>query len=518
MERLELPITGMTCASCANRIERRLNKLDGVSASVNYATEKAAVEFDPGAVAPEQLVAAVEAAGYQAALPGGRAAGGGADETAPLRLRLIVSALLSVPVLLMSMIPALQFDNWQWLSLQLATPVVAVGRVAVPPRGLGEPQARHGDDGHAHQPRRARRRGCGRCTRCSSATPATNDMRMEFELHPQGRRRRRRDLPRDRVDRHDVHPRRPLLRGARQAPRRRRAAGAARARRQGRRRSSTPTATSAACRVEQLAVGDRFVVRPGEKVATDGIVEAGTSAVDQSLLTGESVPVEKAPGDEVAGATVNAGGRLVVRATKVGGDTALAQIARLVTDAQSGKAPVQRLADRISGVFVPIVIGLVDRHARLLDRRRRGHVVRVHRRRGRADHRLPVRARAGHADGAARRHRPRGAARPADQGPGDPRVHPQGRHDRARQDRHRHHGAHEPRRRRRRRERRSGRAAAARGRARGRLRASDRAGDRRVPRATRSARFRPSRASPTARASASRASSTATACRSAVPR
>ena len=155
----------------------------------------------------------------------------------------------------------------------------------------------------------------------------------------------------------------PLLRGARQAPRRRRAEGAAGARRQGRRRPRRATAREPRIPVEQLRVGQRFVVRPGEKVATDGVVEEGSSAVDMSMLTGESVPVEVAPGSEVAGATVNAGGRLVVRATKVGADTALAQIAKLVTDAQTGKAPVQRLADRVSGVFVP------DRHRRSRSRR-----------------------------------------------------------------------------------------------------------------------------------------------------
>ena len=221
----------------------------------------------------------------------------------------------------------------------------------------------------------------------------------------------------------DVHPRRPLLRGARQAPRRRRAEALLEL---GAKDVAVLDADGGERRVpvEQLAVGDRFVVRPGEKVATDGVVEEGTSAVDQSLLTGESVPVEKQPGDEVAGATVNAGGRLVVRATKVGADTALAQIARLVTDAQTGKAPVQRLADRISGVFVPIVIALAVATLGFWLGAGETADVRVHRRRRGADHRLPVRARAGHADRAAGRHRPRRPARPADQGPGGPRVHP----------------------------------------------------------------------------------------------
>ena len=167
----------MTCASCANRIERKLNKLDGVTATVNYATEKARVEYDPGAVAPEQLVGAVEAAGYQAALPSTEPASDGAaeapehDASAPLRHRLILSALLSLPVLLISMVPALQFDNWQWLALQPRDPGRAVGRLAVPPGRVGEPQARRRDDGHADLASVCSPPGCGRCTRCSSATP-----------------------------------------------------------------------------------------------------------------------------------------------------------------------------------------------------------------------------------------------------------------------------------------------------------------------------------------------------------
>ena len=200
----------------------------------------------------------------------------------------------------------------------------------------------------------------------------------------------------------------PVLRGPLQAAGRGGAAGAAGARRQGRRgAASTARASVTRIPVDQLAVGDRFVVRPGEKVATDGVVEEGRSAVDASMLTGESVPVEVGPGDAVVGATVNAGGRLVVRATRVGADTQLAQMARLVEDAQNGKAPVQRLADRISGVFVPIVIALAVGDARVLARHRRGRRRGLHRRRRGADHRLPVRAGAGHADRAAGRHRPR---------------------------------------------------------------------------------------------------------------
>ena len=357
-DHLELPITGMTCASCANRIERKLNKLDGVSASVNYATEKATVDFDAGATPAEELVAAVEAAGYGAVLPSAAPEAGAADDepdpTAPLRRRLVISAALALPVLLLSMIPALQFDNWQWLALQLATPVVLWG--GWPFHRAAWANLRHGT--------------ATMDTLISLGTLSAwlwslyalflgdagmPDMRMPFDLFPEGRSD---ELYLEVAAVVTVF----LLAGRYFEARAKRRAGAA------------LTAllelgakdvallgedgTERRVPVEQLHVGDRFVVRPGEKVATDGVVESGTSAVDQSLLTGESVPVEKQPGDAVAGASVNAGGRLVIRATKVGADTALAQIARLVTEAQSGKAPVQRLADRVSGVFVPIVIGL----------------------------------------------------------------------------------------------------------------------------------------------------------------
>jgi P-type Cu+ transporter len=360
MERLELPITGMTCASCANRVERRLNEIDGVSASVNYATEKAAVDFEPGAVGAEQLVAAVEAAGYQAVLPDAGAEGPAEtaepDETGPLRLRLIISTLFSVPVLLIAMIPSLQFDNWQWLSLQLATPVVVWG--AWPFHRAAWANLKHG--------------AATMDTLISLGVLSAwlwslyalflgdagmNDMRMQFNL-----------IPRSGTGSEEIYLETAsivttfILAGRYFEARAKRRAGAALKAllELGAKEVSLLEADGTERRVpaEQLTVGDRFVNRPGEKIATDGVVEQGSSAVDQSLLTGESVPVEKAPGDEVAGATVNAGGRIVIRATKVGADTALAQIARLVTDAQSGKAPVQRLADRISGVFVPIVIGL----------------------------------------------------------------------------------------------------------------------------------------------------------------
>ena len=359
IERVELPITGMTCASCANRIERRLNKLDGVSASVNYATEKARVEFDPGTVAAEQLVAAVEAAGYQAALPADDPGDADAevaehDETAPLRRRLIFAVLLSVPALLMAMIPALQFDNFQWLSLNLVTPVVLWA--AWPFHKAAWANLKHGT--------------ATMDTLISVGTLAAwlwslyalfigdagmNDMRMAFDVIPN---------PGEGADQIYLETAGIvttfLLAGRYfEAKAKRRAGAALKALLElGAKDVAVLDADGSERRipVEQLAVGDRFVVRPGEKVATDGIVEQGTSAVDMSMLTGESVPVEVAPGAEIAGATVNAGGRLIVRATKIGADTALAQIARLVEDAQTGKAPVQRLADRVSGIFVPIVI------------------------------------------------------------------------------------------------------------------------------------------------------------------
>jgi Cu+-exporting ATPase len=358
-QQVELPITGMTCASCANRVERRLNKLDGVTATVNYATEKATVAFDPAAVAPEALVAAVEAAGYGAALPTAPdAATAEADEdpNAPLRRRLVVSAALSLPVLLLSMIPALQFDAWQWLALQLATPVVLWG--AWPFHRAAWANLRHG--------------AATMDTLVSLGVlvawlwslyalflgdAGTIGMRMEFQLLPDA------GAAGDEIYLETAAVVTTFILAGRffEARAKRRAGSALTALLElGAKDVAVLGADGAEHRipVERLAVGDRFVVRPGEKVATDGVVEDGVSAVDMSMLTGEPVPVEVGPGTEVAGATVNAGGRLVVRATRIGADTALAQIARLVEAAQTGKAPVQRLADRVSGVFVPVVIGL----------------------------------------------------------------------------------------------------------------------------------------------------------------
>jgi P-type Cu+ transporter len=338
-DHLDLPIAGMTCASCANRIERKLNKLDGVTASVNYATETATVEFDRECIEPEQLVAAVEAAGYRAALPAAAPDGAAdereVDETAPLRRRLIVSAALALPVLLLSAIPPLQFDNWQWLALQLATPVVVWG--AWPLHRAAWQNLRHGTAtmdtlisvgvlaaygwslyalflGDAGIP-------AMRMTFDLVADPAEGTSQIYLEVAAgvtafvlagrffEARAKRRAGAALEAL----------LALGAKDV--------AVLDERGNERRLP----------VEQLAVGDRFVVRPGEKIATDGVVEGGSSAVDMSVLTGESIPVEVGPGDQVAGATVNAGGRLVVRAARVGADTALAQIARMVTEAQAGR-------------------------------------------------------------------------------------------------------------------------------------------------------------------------------------
>ncbi|HEV7496115.1 heavy metal translocating P-type ATPase [Baekduia sp.] len=358
IDRVELPITGMTCASCANRVQRGLNRLDGVAATVNYATEKATVDFDPTSVEPAQLVAAVQAAGYETALPSttadtpsGEAA---ADaELAPLRARLILSAVLGLPVLLLSMIEPLQFDNWQWLALQLATPVALWG--AWPFHRAAWVNLRHG----AATMDTLVSVGVLAAWGWSVYALFFGDagmvgMTMKLSFTGSGGD----ELYLETASAVTVF----LLAGRYFEARAKRRAGAAlnALLALGAKDVAVLDEDGAEHRVpvEQLAVGDRFVVRPGEKVATDGVVVEGTSAVDQALLTGESVPVEKAPGDEVAGATVNAGGRLVVRATRVGADTALAQIARLVTAAQTGKAPVQRLADRISAVFVPAVIVL----------------------------------------------------------------------------------------------------------------------------------------------------------------
>jgi Cu+-exporting ATPase len=357
---IELAIGGMTCASCANRIERKLNKLDGVTATVNYATEKARVSAPTG-VDPAVLVAQVEAAGYTAELPKPPAADatdGAAEEADPtvsLRNRLITSIVLTVPVIALAMIPALQFTYWQWISLALAGPVVVWA--AWPFHRAAWANLRHG--------------AATMDTLISMGvlaafiwslyallfgTAGVPGMTHPFELTV---------APSDGAGNIYLEVATGvttfILAGRYFEARAKRRAGAAlRALLELGAKEAAVLRDGVEVRIptEQLAVGDRFVVRPGEKIATDGVVEDGSSAVDASMLTGESVPVEVGPGDPVVGATVNAGGRLVVRATRVGSDTQLAQMAKLVEDAQNGKAAVQRLADRISGVFVPIVIAL----------------------------------------------------------------------------------------------------------------------------------------------------------------
>ncbi|WP_024875510.1 heavy metal translocating P-type ATPase [Saccharomonospora piscinae] len=356
---IELSIGGMTCASCANRVERKLNKLDGVTATVNYATEKARVSY-PGELDPARLVTTVEDAGYSAELP--REDDEAEPESEPddeatrsLRQRLVGAAVLSVPVIVLAMVPALQFDYWQWISLTLAAPVVTWA--AWPFHRAAWTNLRHG--------------AATMDTLVSMGTLAAfawslyallfGSAGMPGMTHPF-------ELTIERVS-GDANIYLEVAAGVTtfilagryfEARSKRRAGAALRALlelgvkdvavlRDGREQRIA---------VAELAVGDRFVVRPGEKVATDGVVEEGSSAVDASMLTGESVPVEVRPGDTVVGATVNSGGRLLVRATRVGADTQLAQMAKLVEDAQSGKAAVQRLADRVSGVFVPIVIAL----------------------------------------------------------------------------------------------------------------------------------------------------------------
>jgi Cu+-exporting ATPase len=348
-ELIELEIGGMTCAACANRIEKKLNRLDGVTATVNYATEKARAIVSAGLTA-DDLIAVVEKAGYTAAPPRQETAAAPAAD--PLRTRLIVSALLSVPVVGLAMVPAWQFTYWQWLSLALAGPVVAYG--GWPFHRSAFVNVRHGaasmdtlisvgtlaafgwslwalflgDAGVPGMTHPFSFTGtAGDAIYLEAAAGVTTFLLTGRYLEARAKRRAGAAL-------------RALLElGAKEVT----------VRRNG--RDETIPA-------DQLKAGDHFLVRPGEKVATDGVVVDGASALDVSLLTGESVPVEVRPGDPVTGATVNAGGRLIVRATRVGADTQLAQMARLVEEAQDGKAAVQRLADRISGVFVPVVIAL----------------------------------------------------------------------------------------------------------------------------------------------------------------
>ncbi len=360
---LELNISGMTCASCANRIERKLNKLDGVTASVNYATEKAKVTF-PDTMDPADLVSTVEAAGYAARLPAPADAEpqesiSADDPMRSLRERLWISTALSVPVIAMAMVPALQFTYWQWLSLTLAAPVVVWG--AWPFHRAAWTNHRHGAATMDTLISMGTLAALGWSVYALFwGTAGTPGLTHAFELTIQ-----RGDGAANIYLEAAAGVTTFLLAGRYLEARAKRQSGAALralmemgARDVAVLRAGPDGAVETRIPVEQLQTGDRFVVRPGEKVATDGVVEEGSSAVDEAMLTGESVPVEVGVGSEVVGATVNVGGRIVVRATRVGADTQLAQMAKLVEEAQNGKAEVQRLADRISGVFVPIVIAL----------------------------------------------------------------------------------------------------------------------------------------------------------------
>lgn len=358
---VELEIGGMTCASCAMRIEKKLNKLDGVTATVNYATEKAKVTA-PAGVDTALLIAEVEKTGYTAVLPSPKAGTKSEDDDAApdaelesLRNRLIASVVLTVPVIAMAMIPALQFTYWQWLSLALAGPVIVWA--AWPFHKAAWTNLRHG--------------AATMDTLISMGTIAAllwslyalffgtagvPGMTHPFELTV---------APSDGAANIYLEVGAGvtmfILAGRYFEKRSKRQAGAAlRALLELGAKDVAVLRDGVETRIPttDLKTGDEFVVRPGEKIATDGVIVSGTSAIDASMLTGESVPVEVSEGDAVTGATVNAGGRLVIRATRVGADTQLAQMAKLVEDAQSGKAEVQRLADRVSGIFVPIVIAI----------------------------------------------------------------------------------------------------------------------------------------------------------------
>ncbi|ANS63205.1 metal transporter ATPase [Streptomyces lincolnensis] len=356
----ELVIGGMTCASCAARIEKKLNRMDGVIATVNYATEKARVSH-AGDVSVRDLIDTVEKTGYTAQEPAppepeSPDAPPRDDELRPRRERLITAVVLAVPVIAMAMIPALQFEYWQWLSLTLAAPVVTYA--GWPFHKAAFTNARHG----AATMDTLISLGTSAAFLWSLwalffGTAGTPGMTHPFELTIA-----RGDGSGNLYLEAAAGVTAFILAGRYFEARSKRKAGAAlRALLELGAKDVTvlrPDGGEQTVPVADLKVGDRFLVRPGEKIATDGTVTEGSSAVDASMLTGESVPVEVRVGDAVTGATVNAGGRLVVEATRVGGDTQLARMAKLVEDAQSGKAAAQRLADRISGVFVPIVIAL----------------------------------------------------------------------------------------------------------------------------------------------------------------
>jgi Cu+-exporting ATPase len=332
--RIQLALEGMTCAGCATRIEKKLNTIEGVDAAVNLATEEAAVRYDAGRVAIDDLIAAVESAGYRARV--GAEPSDAEERADALRAQLILSTALTAPLAPLAMLPPLQFDGWEWVALALATPVVFWA----------------GSRFHRAALANARHLAATMDTLISIGTLAAwawsvvalvalDDAETYFEVA-------------------GVITTLILLGRYLEARARGRSSAAIRALLQlgAKQARVIRGGGEVVLPVNEVQVGDRFVVRPGEKIATDGVVQDGSSAVDQSMLTGEPVPVDVGPGFEVAGATINVSGRLVVRATRVGDETALAQIAQLVADAQAGKAPIQRLVDRVSAVFVPIVIAI----------------------------------------------------------------------------------------------------------------------------------------------------------------
>ncbi|MGI8606879.1 MAG: heavy metal translocating P-type ATPase [Gaiellaceae bacterium] len=339
-ELVRLDIEGMTCASCVSRVEKSLNKLGGVEASVNLATEEASVSFDPARVAPEDLVRTVEEIGYRAAFPRTTADAGRADTSVAaqraVRQRLVGAALLAAPLTLLSMISPLQFSGWEWVGLALATPVVLWA--GWPFHGAAALNLRHGVATMDTLISLGTLAAWGWST---VVVLAALEADVYFEVA-------------------GVITTLILLGRFLEARARRRSGEAIRALFElgAKEARVLRDGEEVLVPIEALRPDDRFVVCPGERIAADGVVEEEDSAIDQSMLTGESLPVEVAPGAEVAGGTINSYGRLVVRATKVGAETALAQIARLVAEAQAGKAPIQRLVDRVSGVFVPIVLAL----------------------------------------------------------------------------------------------------------------------------------------------------------------
>ncbi|HEX2783720.1 MAG TPA: heavy metal translocating P-type ATPase [Ilumatobacteraceae bacterium] len=356
-DHVDLALSGMTCAGCAARIESTLNHLDGVKATVNFATEKASVDFDPTVVSTDDLRTAVESIGYSAdpVRAGTVAVDDDEDDRRRRSLlrRLVVAAVLGVPVLVMSMVPAAQFRNWQWVAFVMATPVALWA--AAPFHRVAWKNARHGEASMDTLVSVGVLAAYGWSTYALFFTAAGDaGMKVPMSLVP------------SRTDAHHLYFEVAsatvaliLLGRYFEARAKRRAGGALRALLQlGATTATVVLATGEQVQrsIDDLRIGDRFVVMPGERIATDGVVEDGTSAVDTSLLTGESVPVDVVAGSAVTGATINVSGRLIVRATRVGSETSLAQMARLVEEAQTGKAPVQRLADRVAAVFVPIVI------------------------------------------------------------------------------------------------------------------------------------------------------------------